>query len=56
MTDHEIRAEWRRICRQHERGGSLARRLALAACDDLEVAGVTEADIDRLFPSQEQSL
>lgn len=51
MTDAAIREEWRRICRQYDRGKSLARRVALLRCDQLEVRGVTEADIDRLFPA-----
>lgn len=52
MSDDQIRSEWKAICRQYDRGKSLARRVALLSCDELEARGVTEADIDRLFPEK----
>jgi hypothetical protein len=55
MTDEAIRTEWSRICRMYRRGGSLRQRLALMYADQLEAAGVSEGDIERLFPPQPPS-
>ncbi len=49
MTDEKIKELWERACALH-RKGSLAKRIAMLDIEELENAGVTEADIDRLYP------
>lgn len=48
-SDDEIREEWRRLRRLASRN-SLGRKVAMLRADELESRGVTEQDIDRLFP------
>jgi hypothetical protein len=48
--DEEIRRRWTNARRLHDGRSSLARRLALLEAEDLEREGVTEEDIERLFP------
>lgn len=48
LSDQEIKREWSRASRLYGKGKSLSKRLALSIVDDLEKAGVTEADIDRI--------
>lgn len=50
MSDDKIKLEWKRALRLYNKGGSLSKRIAFMIADDLESAGVTDADIDRLFP------
>jgi hypothetical protein len=47
LSDGQIRECWFRALRWNGTGGSLARKLALATCDELEAAGVDEEGIDR---------
>jgi hypothetical protein len=51
MADDQIKREWRRIIRLAQSGKSLSLRVAHAYADRLEAAGVSETDIDRLFPA-----
>jgi hypothetical protein len=48
FSDETIRKEWSRALRLYGRSSSLAKRIALGIVDDLEKAGVSEADIDRI--------
>jgi len=48
-SDEEITRRWMRA-RKYYHKGSLARRLAMLDVEELEASGVTEEDIDRLFP------
>ena len=52
MTDKEVKGLWGKASRLFALGSShsLSRRIALMYVDDLEKAGVTEEDINRLFP------
>jgi hypothetical protein len=49
MEDEEICTRWEKASSLYHKG-PLARRLAQMEISELEVAGVTESDIDRLFP------
>lgn len=53
MADDEIKTEWRRLIRLYQKS-RLGRALARVEADELERKGVTEADIDRLFPESAQ--
>lgn len=48
--DEHIRKEWLYARRLYRSRSHLGKMLALRICDDLEAAGVTDADIERLFP------
>lgn len=48
LSDQHIHDSWWRARRLNMNQGSLSKRLAGAICDDLEAAGVTELDIDRI--------
>lgn len=52
MTDNEIKEKWYRAIMLYNRG-NLARRIANIIIDELESAGVTENDIERLFPTSD---
>jgi hypothetical protein len=49
MEDSKIKELWSRASSLYHKGG-LSRRIALLDIEELEAAGVTCADIDRLFP------
>ena len=49
-SDDEIVRRWLRARQHYHCRSSLARRLAILDIEEMEAAGVTEADIDRLFP------
>lgn len=50
LTDDEITEKWRRACLLYSKNSPLAKRIGLMIADELEGIGITEADIDRLFP------
>jgi hypothetical protein len=59
ISDEEIKKKWNEACRHYygfgyrvpgHKPGGLGKRLADIVIDELEKAGVTEEDIDRLFP------
>lgn len=52
ITDQEIVEKWRQALRMHRKPSRLAKLIALSIADELEKDGVTEADIDRLFPER----
>lgn len=52
LSDVKIKAEWNNILRLQRKGTSLSMRLAGVLADLLEKEGVTDEDIDRLFPPE----
>lgn len=50
MDDAQIKEQWSRAVRLHGNNSSLAKRIAMLHVEELESAGVTEADIDGLYP------
>jgi hypothetical protein len=50
MDDVEIKERWLRASRLYHSKSHLARRIALREVKDMEDKGVTESDIDRIFP------
>lgn len=52
MTDEKIIEKWRQALQMHSKPSRLAKLIALQLVDELEKDGVTEADIDRLFPDR----
>jgi hypothetical protein len=50
IPDDEIKRRWEKASWLHHRKSLLAKRLAKMEVEELEAVGVTEEDIDRLYP------